>query len=92
MNWFSKKWKIPSAFGNEPPQKGLRFDELPRVRELRQKYAQSSDEEVLDGFKNARIIDSVLRFFCIQKPGNEESQINWHRKNMERTLNLKRMK
>ena len=63
MNWLSKKWKIPSAFGNEPPQKGLRFDELPRVRELRQKYAQSSDEEVVDGFKNARIIDSVLRFF-----------------------------
>ncbi len=65
MNWLSKKWKIPSAFGNEPPQKGLRFDE--RVRELRQKYAQSSDEEVLDGFKNARIIDSVLRFFFVYR-------------------------
>ena len=63
MSWFLGKWRIPSAFGNEPPRKGLRFDELPRVRELQQKYAQSSDEEVLDAFRNARITDSVLRFF-----------------------------
>ena len=63
MNWFPGRWRIPSAFGNEPPRRGLRFDELPRVRELQQRYAQSSDEEVLDAFRNARIIDSVLRFF-----------------------------
>ena len=63
MNSFPGRWRIPSAFGNEPPRKGLRFDELPRVRELQQRYAQSSDEEVLDAFRNARIIDSVLRFF-----------------------------
>ncbi len=63
MNWFPGRWRIPSAFGNEPPRKGLSFDELPRVRELQQRYAQSSDEEVLDAFRNARIIDSVLRFF-----------------------------
>lgn len=63
MNWFPGSWRIPSAFGNEPPRKGLGFDELPRVRELQQRYAQSSDEEVLDAFRNARITDSVLRFF-----------------------------
>lgn len=63
MSWFPGRWRIPSAFGNEAPRKGLRFDELPRVRELQQRYAQSSDEEVLDAFRNARIIDSVLRFF-----------------------------
>ena len=63
MNSFPGRWRIPSAFGNEPPRKGLRFDELPRVRELQQRYAQSSDEEVLDAFRNARITDSVLRFF-----------------------------
>ena len=63
MNSFPGRWRIPSAFGNEPPRKGLGFDELPRVRELQQRYAQSSDEEVLDAFRNARITDSVLRFF-----------------------------
>ena len=63
MSWFPGRWRIPSAFGNEPPRKGLSFDELPRVRELQQRYAQSSDEEVLDAFRNARITDSVLRFF-----------------------------
>lgn len=67
MNWLSKRRGIPSAFGDEQPRKGVNFNELPRVRELQQKYAQSSDEEVLEAFRSARVTDSVLRFFLYTK-------------------------
>lgn len=92
MNWFPGSWRIPSAFGNEPPRKGLGFDELPRVRELQQRYAQSSDEEVLDAFRNARITDSVLRFFYTWKPKKDGLIVNYRKKTTMKKLNLKKEK
>ena len=55
--------KIPSAFGKEKPQKGVSFEELPRVRELDKKYSCRSDTEILESFQNSPATDSVLRFF-----------------------------